>query len=457
MPSASADQPRLQRRIGFFSAACVVVANMIGTGIFTTSGFILQELGDPAALMLCWLLGGVFALSGALCCAELGASFPRAGGEYAFLRESFGPAMGFLSGWVSLVVGFSAPIAASAIAFAAYLGPLAGLGAEPLAALRVGGLTLAALSPQVLAAVAVIALLTLVHCLGLAFGSRVQNALTLLKLAVLAALLAAGFTLGRGDFSHLGGGNLGVVLDGRFAVSLIFVSFAYSGWNAAAYLGAEIVDPARNLPRALVAGTALVAGLYLAMNLLYLYALPPAAMSGVLDVGAAAAAALFGPRAGSWFGLAIALGLLSVLSSMIMTGPRVYYAMSADRLFFRSLGRLHPARRAPVAAICLQAAVAAAMALTASFQALLIYIGFTLSLFSLCAVAGLMVLRRRGALSGSYRTPGYPVTPLVFILGNLWIVLYSLATSPAAPLLGIATMALGLAVYGHFRRRQPRD
>jgi APA family basic amino acid/polyamine antiporter len=448
------DQPRpgLQRRLGLFSATNLVVANMIGTGVFTTSGFILERLGDPWSLLLCWLAGGALALAGALCYGELGANLPRAGGEYVFLRQSLGPAWGFLAGWVSLVVGFSAPIAASAIALAAYLLPALGLETAWRWELAAGGLTLLRLSPQAMVAVGAIAALSLVHGAGLVLGARVQNSLTLLKLVVLAAFLAGGFWWGRGSWGHLAAGPaLGGALSGEFAVALIFVSFAYSGWNAAAYLGGEITDPARNIPRALVMGAGLVTALYLAINLLYLYALPPGELAGVLEVGAAAAAALFGPAAGAWFSLAIALGLLSVLSAMIVAGPRVYYAMAADGLFLRSLARVSR-RGTPAASIGCQAAIAVLMVLTASFDALLIYIGFTLSLFAALTVAGLMVLRRRGRLTAAYRTPGYPLTPVAFILASLWIVVHSLATSPAAPLFGLATMALGLGVYGWFRR-----
>jgi APA family basic amino acid/polyamine antiporter len=445
--------PGLQRRLGLFSATSLVVANMIGTGIFTTSGFILERLGDPWSLLWCWLAGGLLALAGALCYGELGANLPRTGGEYVFLRRSLGPAVAFVSGWISLIVGFSAPIAASAIALAAYLLPALGLESGWQWQLEVGGRAWLRLTPQAGLALGAIGGLSLVHWAGLVLGARVQNCLTVLKLAILGVFLAAGFVWGRGSWEHLAADPASAtLLSGDFAVALVFVMFAYSGWNAAAYLGGEIKDPARNIPRALALGAGLVTLLYLAINLLYLYALPPERMSGVLELGSAAARALFGPAAGAWFGLAIAGGLLSVLSAMIVAGPRVYYAMAADGLFFASLARVNR-RGTPGAAIAWQAAIAGAMVLTASFDALLIYIGFTLSLFAALTVAGLMVLRRRGELAAGYRTPGYPLTPAVFILASLWIVAHSLATSPLAPVWGLATMAAGAGVYGWFRRR----
>ncbi len=443
----------LQRKIGPFTAFSVVVANMIGTGIFTTSGFIVQQAGGAGPLLLCWLLGGVFALCGALCYGELGARYPRAGGEYVFLRQSFGPALGFLSGWISLIVGFSAPIAAAAMALGAYLqSALGGAGGEGWQ-LQAGGFTLLTLSPRVAIALAAIWALSVVHYLGVVLGGRVQNCLTLLKLAVIAVFAAGGLIWGAGDWSHLGQSLPGVALrPGELAVSLIFVSFAYSGWNAAAYLGSEIRDPGRNIPRALIWGALVVCAVYLILNLVYLYALPPAAMAGVLEVGGAAAVALFGPGMGRVLSLAIALGLLSVISSMVLTGPRVYYAMARDGVFFPALGRVSGQRHTPAASIWLQAGLASAMVLTASFDKLLIYMGFTLSLMTMLTVVGLLLIRRRDDQTvPAYRTWGYPVTPLLYILGNLWIIGYSVASRPAVCLTGLITLAVGLGVYWFFR------
>jgi APA family basic amino acid/polyamine antiporter len=440
----------LRREMGLGSATVLVIANMIGSGIFTTSGFILAELGSPQALLACWLVGGLFALAGALCYGELGAMLPRAGGEYAYLRRAFGPLPAFVSGWISLIVGFSAPIAAAAIAFATYL---LGGGQAPWLVVEFGGRPWFSLSPITVLACAVVVLLSLVHYHSLRLGQGVQNWLTAFKLGLILLFIGAGLAVGRGDFGHLGRtlpDVSGSAAD--FAVALIFVSFAYSGWNAAAYLGGEIRDPGRNLPRALALGTALVVVLYLALNLVYVYALPPAAMRGVLEIGTAAAAALFGGGIGTLFGLAIALGLLSVLSAMIMAGPRVYYAMARDGLFFRRFGRVHVARRTPAQAILLQAAIAILMILAAAYDALLIYIGFTLSLSAALTVAGLMRLRHLcPEAPRPYRTLGYPLTPLLFIAGNLWILVYTLASRPVVAFYGVATLVAGVALYWLFR------
>jgi APA family basic amino acid/polyamine antiporter len=283
----------------------------------------------------------------------------------------------------------------------------------------------------------------------------VQNSLTILKVGIICVFVLAALWAGRGDTAHLtqriGWAEL---FSGKLAVSLIFVSFAYSGWNAAAYLGGEILSPQRNLPLALITGTLVVTVLYMALNLVFLYALPPDAMSGTLDVGTKAAAALFGTTAGYWVGGAIALGLLSVLSAMIMTGPRVYFAMARDGVFFETFGRLSKLHRTPAASIFLQAGIAMVMVLTATFDQLLIYIGFTLSLSALMTVGGLVILRRRQPLAqGQYRALGYPVTPALFIAGNAWIIFYALKSRPIASLLGVLTIGLGLAVYWAFQRK----
>jgi APA family basic amino acid/polyamine antiporter len=443
--------PHLARRIGLTSATVLVVANMVGTGIFTTSGLVLAELGSPWALLLCWLLGGVFALTGALCYAELGAMLPRAGGEYVYLRESFGPLPAFVSGWISLIVGFSAPIAAAAIAFATYL-----LGSDraPWLTLELGGQPLLSLSPITALACASVILLSLAHAHSLQVGQGMQNLLTGFKVGIMLAFIVAGFWLGEGSLGHLGADATAAPGGGQLAVALIFVAFAYSGWNAAAYVGGEIRRPERNLPLALILGTLLVILLYLLMNLVYLYALPPAAMSGGLEVGTAAATALFGAEIGRIVGLAIAIGLLSVMSAMIMAGPRVYFAMARDGLFFRRFGQVHAVRETPAQAVLLQGVIAIGMILIAAYDALLIYIGFTLSLTAMLTVLGLMRLRRqRPDLPRPYRVIGYPITPWIFIAGNLWITVYTIASRPIVGLAGVATLGLGVLLYKAFRGR----
>ncbi|KJS30113.1 MAG: amino acid permease [Desulfatitalea sp. BRH_c12] len=446
----------LRREMGLFSATTLVIANMVGTGIFTTSGFILAELGSPRMLLLCWLCGGFFALCGALCYGELGARYPRAGGEYVFLKESFGKPIGFLSGWISLFVGFSAPIAAAATAFATYAFQALSIPVgEPLV-LALWGVRLLAVSPLTLTAIAAIVLFSMLHYYSLHVGSNVQNGLTVFKIALVLVFILAGFLFGTGSAANFSTPASVPLTAEKFAVALIFVSFAYSGWNAAAYLGGEIIDPRRNIPLALTLGTFAVICLYVLLNVVYIYALPAEQMQGVLEVGDKSAIALFGADISKLFSGAVAMGLLSVLSAMIMTGPRIYYAMSLDGLFFGIFGRLNMDRKTPAASIFLQAALAIGIVLTASFDTLLIYIGFTLSLCAMLTVIGLMRIRRKADRTQEiYKTFGYPITPLVFILGNGAIIFLSIQSRPVAALCGLATIAVGLVVYFFFSHRSP--
>ena len=448
-------QHELPRELGLVTATAVVVASMIGTGIFTTTGLILAELPSPATVMLCWVVGGLFALSGALCYAELGAMFPQAGGEYVYLRESLGRLAAFLSGWISLIVGFSAPIAASAIAFATYALSIFGPGTSANATLLSPVIGLNPISHTAILGVGIILLLSLLHHRGLKVGTRVQNWLTAFKVLLLVGMCGAGLALGRGDVAHLHGSiHVQGIFSHAFAVSLIFISFAYSGWNAATYLGAEIRQPARNLPRALIGGTVLVVIIYLLVNYLYLYAVPADLMAGTINVGVVAAKALFGETSGRIVSAGIAVCILSAISAMILTGPRVYYAMARDGLFFRSFARLSPGSNTPGWSIFLQAFLAIIMVLTATFDNLLIYIGFTLSLFASLTVIGMVVLRiKYPALPRPYRTWGYPFAPLFFIVGNLWIIFLSVQSRPVASLFGLATIAAGILVYLYIVRK----
>lgn len=448
MRQSAADTGGLKREIGLGSALILVIANMVGTGVFTTSGFIMAELGSAQALVLCWLVGGLFALTGALCYAELGAMMPHAGGEYYYLRRTFGMLPAFLSGWISLIVGFSAPIAAAAIASATYL---LGGGREPWFTLECYGRTVCVLSPATLLAIGMVVALSLVHYHSLRLGRRVQNGLTLFKIGLILLFSVVGLWLGKGDVSrmaavfHAGDAPL---FSGGFAVSLIFVSFAYSGWNAAAYLGGEIKRPERNVPLALIGGTVVVTAMYLLLNFVYIYALPAEAMQGALDLGVRAGDVLFGTGFGKAMGVAIAFGLLSVISAMIMAGPRVYYAMACDGVFFRNICRIDAGGHTPGRSILLQGGLAVVMIVSTTFETLLAYIGFTLALSSMLTVCGLIRLRLSAPeMPRPYRTLGYPLTPLLFIGGNAWIVVHSLLSQPLAGVYGMGTIVLGALFY----------
>jgi APA family basic amino acid/polyamine antiporter len=441
----------LRRELTVMSAAALVVSNMIGTGIFTTTGFLAGDLGRPSLVLGVWLAGGVVALAGCLAYAELGINFPRSGGEYVYLRQAWGSPWGFVSGWVSFFAGFSAPIAAGALAFSEYLGRLV-----PSLSLQTSGKATAVpawlhLGDGQLLALVVIAIFATVNILGLPLAAKLQNTLTALKLGILTLFLGLAFAMGKGHWSNfaltahrISPHSLGA----QFAVSLIFVMYAYSGWNAATYVAEEMKAPERTLPRALLAGTSVVVLVYLALNVAFIYALPVASLQGVIRVAAAAASALFGARAGSLFSGVMAVAILSCVSAMVVVGPRVYYAMAQDGCFFPGAARVDPRRQTPVQAILYQAIASGLMVLTGTFEALIIYIGFTLVLFAALATAGLFRMRHR---PGWKRLPavswGYPLVPSVFILASLWMLAYTLVLRPSASLLGLLTVASGAAVY----------
>lgn len=433
--------PTAIRRLGLTAAVALVVANMIGTGIFTTTGFMVADLGQAQPVLIGWILGGVLALCGAAVYGELGAMMPRVGGEYVYLREAYHPWLGFMSGWISLIAGFSAPIAAAAMAFERYC------------------TALFPETPSKWIALALIAVLTLLHTADVQLGSRVQTFFSALKVVLILGFVGAGMTVGKGDWSHFADAGVGLssVATGAFAVSLVFVSFSYSGWNAAAYLAGEIRDPARNLPRALLLGTSIVTILYLSLNVLFFYAVPPAELAGVAEVGDRAARALFGDEAGRALSTLIALALVSAVSAMVMAGPRVYTAMAEDGMFPRIFG-VRNARGAPAFSVVLQGALAAVFVLVAQLAPLIRYIGFTLSLFAALTVAGAFVLRlREPDRPRPYRTWGWPLTPLLFLILSLWMTAYMFVEKPVESLAGVATIAAsGLLYLLSVRSRQRR-
>ncbi len=427
---------KLPRRLGLTTATSIVVANMIGTGIFTTTGLMLARVESAGLVLACWLAGGLVALAGALCYAELAAMMPQAGAEYVYLREIYGPRAAFLTGWTSFFVGFSAPIAAGAVACATYL-VAAGL-----------------LSPGWLAeksvALVIVALFTGIHYLGVGLGARVQNLLTGLKLALLVGLIVAGFVIGQGNHEFLAGGSefWARGRSSELGIALLLAMFAYSGWNGAAYIAEEIEEPSRTLPRALLAGTFIVTVLYVALNLLFFYAAPAASLRGVVPVAAVAAEKLFGAGAATWLSGLIALALLSSLSAYVLIGPRVYYAMARDGLFFRFAARLHPRWETPAVSIVAQSLCAAVMVVTGTFEQLLTYIGFALGIFPWMAVAGVILLRRRQPQRARpYRVWGYPFVPLFFLAMMTAILVVAFVNNPWPSLVAVATVLAGIPVY----------
>ena len=444
----------LRRNLTLTSCAALVISNMIGTGIFTTTGFLAGDLGRPLLVIGIWVVGAVVALAGCLAYAELGMNLPRSGGEYAYLREAWGPSWAFLSGWVSFFAGFSAPIAAAALGFSAYLAHyFPSLSASSPQTTHLGWLHLGGAE---LVSVGVIVGFAAINIVGLQIASRLQNFLTAFKLGVIAVFLVSAFTVGHGSWAHFQTTTSRTsthALGAQFAVSLIFVMFAYSGWNAASYVAEEIKDPQRALPLALLLGAGLVALLYVALNVAFVYALPLGDMKGVVAVGAASADALFGRRIGDFVSAIMAGALLSSISAMSLVGPRVYFAMGRDGCFPAGAAQVHPRWGTPVKAIVYQAVASAIMVLTGTFEALVYYIGFSLILFAALAVAGLLRLRTRPQfLKLRVMNWCYPAIPVLFIAVSLWMLTWTFLLRPRESSLGLVTILCG-GIFYHWRLR----
>ncbi len=435
-------------KIGPFSASNIVIANMVGAGIFTTSGLIMSGIGNPWFLIILWVTGGIIALCGALSYAELGAAMPQAGGDYIFLSRLYSPLFGFLSGWVSFVAGFSAPIAASAIGFSEYL-----FRAFPeLAQVGNHGLFPGVHLDKILA-IALILLFTLIHLHGLKFGSKIQNWLTIMKVLLLVVLIVAGLSFGKGNFTHLSQGtpaNFNFSTIKTFGLSLMWVMFAYSGWNASTYIGSEIKNPERNIPRSLLFGTGIVMILYVLLNLVFVYATPPEEMKGVISIGGLTVKNLFGSSMDFVFSLLIAFALFSSLSAFIILGPRIYYSMARDGYFFKFAANVHPKYKVPSAAIIVQAVMAIIIVLSGTFDQILTYMGFSLGIFPVLAVAGVFKLRAEGNNKRIIKV--FPVHLILYLFFGVMILLLSYLERPVESSIALATAVAGIPFFYYFKK-----
>lgn len=420
-------------------ATAFVVTNMVGTGVFTIPALIKLATGNGTAALGVWVAGAVLALCGALCYAELATRMPEAGGEYRFLARSYGPLFGFLSGWISFLVGFSAAIAAAALGGVGYFEALVpGWNASTPV---IGPINQGALLSAIL-----ILILAVFHCLGVKSSGRLQSSLMILLLGAIGVLVIMGLASGRGQWSNVTAESAGT---GNWWVALIQVSFAYGGWNAAAYLGGEAVDPHRTLPRALIGGTLAVGLIYLALNLMFIYALPLSAWHPDIAVGKLAAELLFGTTGARIVSGIIALTILGSVSAMTVAGPRVYYSMGHDGLAPEIFGHLHATTHAPVVAILAQALIAIALALTGEFGTLLTYVGSALLLFNGLTVATIFRIRKKSTISDPriFLTPGYPFTPAFFILAVIVSWLFGLRDSPGPTGAALLTVIAGIVLY----------
>jgi APA family basic amino acid/polyamine antiporter len=444
---------RLERRLGVVDAAALVVSNVIGVGIFTTPGIVCGMLPRPGAILAVWGLGGLLALSGAMAYAELAALIPKAGGEYVYLREGYGRLAAFLTGWTSFVAGFSGAIAAGAIGLTAYLGRFFPAAADPaaLGSLSIGRVSLTLSRPSLIA-LAIIVALGAIHVRGVRTGRAVQNTLAAALVLGLILFITLGFTLGKGSLESLSGG--GKLPASSWLLALIPVMFSYSGWNAAAYVAEEVREPGRSVPRALAWGTAAVIAIYLGLNALYLYALPVGELSGRINAADAAAERLLGPAAAGWLTVLAVLIILSSLSAMTLAGPRVYYAMARDGVFFPAAARVHPKFGTPAVAIAAQTAWSCLLVLSGTFEQLLTYTGFAIILFSAIAVCALFVLRwRRPLARRPFRAWGYPIAPAIFALASFAIVVNAILEAPLPSAIGLLVMVAGVPLYWLMRRR----
>ena len=417
------------RSVGLAACAALVVANMVGTGIFTSLGFQVGDIPSRPAIMALWTLGGVLALCGALCYAELSAALPRSGGEYHFLGQIYHPSLGFMAGVVSLVVGFAAPVALSAMAFGSYLqGVFPGV--SPLAA-----------------SMAVVVIVTLFHLRDLRLSSIFQIVFTVLKIGLVLFLIVALFAA-PGTVPAPAAPWSSYALTAPFAVSLMFTLYAYSGWNAATYILGEVRSPARIIPAALTAGTLLVMALYLGLNAAFLHVAPTALLAGQLNVAQVAAESVFGPNGGRMVAAVIALGLVSAISAMIWAGPRVAMVIGED--YPRTFGwlQVRTASGIPAAAVAAQSALTLLLLLTSTFEQILVYTQFALLACSFLAVLGVIVYRfTQPDRPRPFRVPLYPLTPLLFLAISAFAMIYTATVKPVEALWGALTLVAGLGVY----------
>ena len=457
--AAASTVPSLERRLGPLDAAAVVVSNVIGGGILFTPPLVAAAVPHPWLFLSTWIAGGLLAFAGAMAYAELAALRPKAGGEYVYLRAAYGKPLAFLTGWTSFVAGFSGAIAASAVVLASYVGrfvPAAG-DATPLLTIPLPYLPLV-VSRQALVAISAIGVMAWIHLRGVGPGRLVGNVLASLKVSALLIFIALGFSIGAGSSANFQQ-SAGSVGGATWLLALIPVMFTYSGWNAAAYLAEEVRDPGRNVPRALALGTLGVIGIYVLLNALYLYVLPVGELAkvqgSVLDV---IADRLLGIRAGDVMGVVSIISIAASISAMTFAGPRVYYAMARDGLFFKSAASIHPRYQTPAVSILAQAAWSAVLVLSGGASSLTNYTGFAVVLFAGVAVAALFVLRQREPHAPRpFKAWGYPLAPAVFTLASFAIVANAAWTDLIKPMVsggawgpsaaGIVIIAAGIPVY----------
>ena len=439
------------RTVSTMTAAAIAIADMIGIGVFTSLGFQVQGIPSVFSVLMLWVVGGVAALCGALSYGELAAALPRSGGEYNFLSHIYGRGIGFVAGWISATVGFAAPVALAAMAFGSYFDGIAP-GILGMAMVDVFSAKIS------LIPIAVVWLVGLIHLNGVALGSTFHNFATGLKLALIVVLIFAGLALGTAQPISFAPSvsDLHYITGAPFAVGLVFVMYAYSGWNAATYIAGEIHNPQRSLPLAILAATLIVITLYVGLNAVFLYTTPIDQMAGQVEVALIAGKHIFGDAGGRFVGALICLGLISSISAMIWIGPRVTQVMGEDIPMMRVFAKTSKSG-VPAVAIIFQLIVTTILMATRSFESVLDYIQFSLTFCSFLAVLGVIVLRvREPNLKRPYRMWGYPFTPAVFLAVTAFMMYYLIIERPWQSLASVVTMLAGFLVYAISLTQAPR-
>jgi APA family basic amino acid/polyamine antiporter len=448
----------LARQLGLFDSSMMMMGIVIGSGIFLTTGIMAQAVPSVPMILLAWLLGGLLILAGALTYAELGVSLPEAGGQYVYLREAYGHLFGFLFGWKTFLVNMTGSIAALGVAFAEYFGTFfPSISTDKIVfSTQIGGFNYA-LSRSQLVAVAVIILLSAVNYVGVAFGKTVQNVLTVIKIGTILLFVFFGFAFARGASIDLSinpeGWSFTHLLTG-FGLAFVSVFWAFDGWNNINYVAGEITNPKRNLKFALIMGTLGIILLYFFTNVIYFLALPVGELKGVVTVAERTSYVLFGATAAGFISAMILISILGALNGCIFVGPRVYYAMARDGLFFKKVGSVHPRFKTPGFAVLLQTIWASFLALTGTFEQLFTFAMFAGILFWVLAAAAIFTLRKkRPDLPRPYKAWGYPVVPLIFIVALSGILLNTLIRKPVESLAGVALMVAGIPVYFMWKKK----
>lgn len=445
---------KLPRSLNRFDAVMLLIGNMIGIGIFTTTGFIAENIQTPSYLFLIWILGAGYAYCGALVYAELATRFPVSGGDYHFLKAAYHPLLGFLFGWSTFAVTYTGSIAVIAIGFASYFLNIA---PQTLQNWSISPGFLIELDLLKIVAIIITIFLTWINALGVKQGARFQNIFTLIGISIILGFIVSGFLSSRasaGNFFPFLPNQINIDQLSLIGISLVSVVFTYSGWTTIVYIAGEIKNPNRNIPGAMWLSVIIVAAIYLSMNAIYLLSMPLSAMEGIVDIGYQSMMALFGRNIGIIFSILIMLLTLSSLNSTILSGARIYFAMAEEGRFFKIAGRLHSRFKVPAASLWLQCLWAVVLILSGTFNQLLTYTVFVMVVFSFLSGGALFFLRRnRRETSPGFKMGGYPILLSVYLIVSAWIMITVLLHRPVESIIGLIIVILGIPFYYYWKKK----